>query len=61
MMDDYDIQHMTNRDLAMALQFAVLAPTDPDALKIIKESVRRLKRAPDEDKEQPLEKGQDHE
>lgn len=47
-MDEYDIQHMTNRDLAVALQFAILAPTVPDALKVIKESVRRLKRTPDE-------------
>lgn len=48
-MDDFDVQQITNRDLAMALQFAVLIPTDPDALRVIKESVKRLKRAPDED------------
>ncbi len=49
-MKEIEIQAMTNRDLAMSLQFAVFVPTDADAIKIIKEAIRRLETLPDEDK-----------
>ena len=49
-MDDLEVRSLTNRDLALSLRFAVMCPTDQEALLVIKESVRRLETLPDGDK-----------
>ena len=37
-----DVMVFTDKELALALKFAVMVPTDPDSIMVIKECCRRL-------------------